>query len=492
MKEEKSIIKQKTPLKKIIITIICLLIVALFRFIPAPSGLSADGMQVIGTFIGVLILWILIGIDWPSLLCIASLAFVPSLGATQVFKDSFGNATFLFLMFTFMCTYALSQTGFIRRCALFFVTSKVAKKGPWAFATLFFLSVLFIGSFMSPTVLFFIYLPILEEIYNVLGLKKGDKFAAMLMIGLVTCTSLSSGMTPIAHVFPVLAMGVYQTLTGMTISYGSYMGFAIVSGLIIFSLMMAMFRLIMRPDTDLVAHIKSGSLESLKKSIPKSNSREKLILAIFIFVVALWVLPSIMEPVLPKISKYISNFGSAMPPLLGVILMAIIRIENKPLLNINESMTKGVSWPALIMSASTLALGAAMTNKTIGLTTYLSQSIAPVTVNLAPILLILLFVVWAAIQSNLSSHMVTAQLVSTIAVPVFLTTFGLNAAAIASVIGMVASLGSTTPPSMPYVAVAGASGWTDAMELVKYGVIMMIISIVIMSFVGYPLATLFM
>lgn len=57
---------------------------------------------------------------------------------------------------------------------------------------------------------------------------------------------------------------------------------------------------------------------------------------------------------------------------------------------------------------------------------------------------------------------------------------------------MVASLGSTTPPSMPYVAVAGASGWTDAMELVKYGVIMMIISIVIMSFVGYPLATLFM
>lgn len=117
-------------------------------------------------------------------------------------------------------------------------------------------------------------------------------------------------------------------------------------------------------------------------------------MAIFIFVVALWVLPSIMEPVLPKISKYISNFGSAMPPLLGVILMAIIRIENKPLLNINESMTKGVSWPALIMSASTLALGATMTNKTIGLTTYLSQSIAPVTVNLAPILLILLFVVW--------------------------------------------------------------------------------------------------
>lgn len=484
--------KDKMSLKIKIVIFMSLIIMALFRFIPAPEGLSADGMQVIGVFIGALILWINVGIDWPSLLCIAALAFVPSLGMNQVLKDSFGNATFTFLMFTFMCTYALSQTGFVRRCALAFVTSKIAKKGPWLFAFLFFLSVIFIGSFMSPTVLFFIYLPILEEIYKVLELKKGDKFAAMLMIGLVTCTSLSSGMTPIAHVFPVLAIGVFETVTGLAINYGHYMAFAIPSGLIIFALMMLMFRFIMKPSTNTLANLKGNKLEILKKDIPKSNIREKLILSIFILVVLLWVSPAIIEPLLPDVSAFINKFGSAMPPLLGVIILAIVRIDNKPLLGINEALTKGVSWPALIMSASTLALGAAMTNKTIGLTTYISSSIAPVTDNLTPILLILLFVVWAAIQSNLSSHMVTAQLVSTIAVPVFLATAGLNAAAIAATIGMVASLGSSTPPSMPYVAVAGASGWTSAIDLIKYGVIMMIATILIASFIGYPLAAFFM
>ena len=114
---------------------------------------------------------------------------------------SFGNSTFAFLMFTFLCTYALSQTPFVRRCAVWFVSSRMAQKGPWQLTWLFFLSVIFLGLFISPTVLFVIYLPIIEEIYAVLGIQKGDKAASMLMMGLVlslihisstTCVTLVS------------------------------------------------------------------------------------------------------------------------------------------------------------------------------------------------------------------------------------------------------------------------------------------------------------
>jgi len=98
----------------------------------------------------------------------------------------------------------------------------------------FFLAVMLVGLFISPTVLFFIMLPILEQIYEILGLKKGDRYASMLIMGLIFSTSISSGMTPIAHVFPVLAIGVYETLSGGTISYANYMGFAIPAGLVMF------------------------------------------------------------------------------------------------------------------------------------------------------------------------------------------------------------------------------------------------------------------
>ena len=45
---------------------------------------------------------------------------------------------------------------------------------------------------------------------------------------------------------------------------------------------------------------------------------------------------------------------------------------------------------------------------------------------------------------------------------------------------------------MPYVAVAGSSGWSDSSKLLKYGLLMMLIIILIASFVGYPLANAIM
>lgn len=482
----------KTPIKKVIYIIAAVLIVLFFRFLPAPKGLSVSGMHVIGTFIGVLILWITIGIDWPSLLCLTSLSFIPSLGIDTVLKNSFGNSTFAFLLFTFMCTYAISKTGFIRRVALAFVTSKIAKKGPWQLAISFLASVIIIGCFMSPTVLYFIMLPILEEIYNVLDLKKGDKFASMLAMGLVFCSSLSSGMTPIAHVFPVLSIGVYQAATKNVVSYANYMAFAIPTGILFFIAMMLVFRFILKPSVEGFKNMDQSKFDALKKQIPESNIKEKLILTIFALVVVLWVSPSIIKPALPQVADFINKYGTAMPPLLGVVLMSLIRVEGSPLLNFNEAMTKGVSWPSLIMAASTLAIGSAMTDKTIGLTTFLTSTIKPITNNMPVLLLIILFVTWAAIESNFSSHMVSAQLVATVAVPVALASTGFNAQAIACVIGMIVSFGSATPPSMPYVAVAGASGWTNAMELIKYGFTMMFIVIIIAVGFSYPVASLLM
>lgn len=475
--------------KELICTIIAFAIIALFFMLKPPAGLSADGMKVLGIFIGILFLWINVGIGWPSLLCVAALAFVPSLGTKAVLQSSFGNETFAFLLFTFMFTYAFSQTGYVKKIALGFVTSRFARKSPWRFSFCFFAAVLIIGCFMSPTVLFFVILPILEEIYNILGLKKGDKYASMLMIGLVTCTSLSSGMTPIAHVFPVLSMNVFSSLAGMTINYGQYMLYAVPTGILIFLAMMLVFKFIMRPDTKGL-NLKSKEFDKMKKETARSTFAEQITLVVFLFVIALWVLPSLIKG---SLSTWISKFGTAMPPLLGIIILSIIKQNRKPLINLNESMVKGVSWPSIIMVAATLSLGSAMTNKAIGLTTFLSATIAPITAGLSPVLLILLFATWAGLQSNFSSHMVTAQLVPTLAVPVALASGGaLSAAAITAVIGLIAATGSAAPSSMPYVAVAGSSGWSDSSKLLKYGLLMMLIIILIASFVGYPLANAIM
>lgn len=481
--------KQENKHRSLII-IIALIFIVLFKYVPAPSGMSVSAMQVLGIFIGVLILWLTLAIDWPSMLCLAALAFVPELKFSTILSGSIGGSTFSFLLFTFMCTYAISKTPFIRRCALFFVNSKLAQRGPWSFAIAFFASTLILGSFMSPTVLFIIYLPIIEEIYTVLGLKKTDKFANMLMIGMTLGIAISSGMTPIAHVFSIMAMGFYQAATNLTINYFQYMLFGIPVGLITFSGVIILFKFVLRPDVSVFYHNKESHLHD---DTAKMDKKEKIILTIFSVVVLLWITPGLLEYVLPNIATYINSFGNALPPLLGATLLMMITINGKPLLSFNEAMTKGISWPALIMTASTLALGSALTNSDIGLTSWLSTFINTNLGDLSPMLMVLIFTLWAAVQTNLSSNMVTITVVCAIALPITIASNGLiSSPAIASIIGLMGAFAFATPPAHPNVAIAGSSGWTSAKQLMIYGFMTMMIAVIVTTFIGYPLAVALM
>ena len=476
----------KTNKSRYGILAVSLLLILGFGFLPAPAGMTPSAMRVIGIFLGTLLLWLTVSIDWPSLLCMAALAAVPELGMKTVLSASFGNATFAFLMFTFLCTYALSQTPFVRRCAVWFVSSRMAQKGPWQLTWLFFLSVIVLGLFISPTVLFVIYLPIIEEIYMVLGLHKGDKSASMLMMGLVFCCGISSGMTPIAHVFPLMAMEFYHTSTGTAIDYAGYMAFAVPVGILAFLAMMLIFRFVLRPD---FGSLNTHRAVELRAGLDKMQSREQYTLGIFLVVVALWVVPSMIKPWFPEVYAYINGFGTAYPPLLGAVALSLIAPEGKPLLSFGEAMSKGVPWGSLIMCAGTLAVGSAMTNNAIGLTGWISERMAPVASSLAPLAVVALFCFWAALQTNLSSNMVTVSVVTAIAVPICLGTGGgVNAAAVCSLIGLLASYAFATPPAMPCVAIAGSSGWTSAGALVRYGFLLMLASVLICVFLGYPAA----
>ncbi len=474
--------------KRTLHMLLALVPVAFSYILPPPAGMTASGLHILGIFLGVLTLWLTEAIDWPSLLLLAALAFIPELSFSGILAESIGGTTFSFLLFTFLCTHALAQTPFVRRVALAFVNSRAARRGPWAFSLLFFLSALTLGLFMSPSVLFVIYLPIHAEICAVLNLKKGDRFAAMLMLGMTVAIALSSGMTPIAHVFSNMAMGFYEKATGHTISYAHYIAFGMAVGIITFAAMMLVFRFVLRPDLS-GYNIGQHSLGGEKQPMER---REALILGVFALVVLAWVVPGFLCDVWP-VMKTIQAKGIAWPPLIGAVAMMMISVEGKPLLAFGEGMTKGVSWAALMMTASTLALGAAMTNKDIGLTQWLSSNVSPLLDGLPAWVLVLVFTLWAALQTNVSSNMVTITVVCTVALPIVLATQGqVSAPAVASIIGMMGAFAFATPPAHPNVALAVGSGWTSAKQMLLYGGICMVISVAVTVLVGYPLAATLM
>lgn len=466
-----------------IIIPICVAFSFFGRFIPPISGLTSDAVGVICIFFSVLVLWLTIGIDWPSLLCIASLAFLDNIGFSKAFTLSFGNSTFIFLLFTFVCTYALSQTSLIKRIALSFVDLKLAKRSAFCFVCLFLTGVLVLGLFISPSVLFVIILPILNEILFLAGIEKGDKLGKIMMIGLGFTVSLSSGMTTIAHVFPILAMNAANL---KDITPLEYMGFAIPTGLVIFILMLLVFYISIRKEKNRFSIV---DVKSIKNELPNLNKKDIFTLVIFVIVILLWIIPSIFKGVSPSFYNTINKYGTAMPPLLGCLALCIIRVDNEPIIKIEKAFKEGVPWSSLIMCASTLLLGSAMTNSDIGLNTFIQNSLSHGLSSLSPFILLSIFTIWAALQTNVSSNMVTATLVASVAASVLIADSS-SFAPIICIIGFMASLAFATPPSMPHIAIVAGSEYCSTKDVLFYGLIVMLISIVSAICVGYPLGLL--
>lgn len=479
----------KTKLKdnvifRAIIIPISIILCFVGQFIPSVNGLSSDAFGVIFIFIGVLLLWLTIGIDWPSLLCLFALGFIDKFGFNKVLSSSFGNSTFAFLLFTFVCTYALSKTSLIKRIALTFVNFKIAQKNSYLFIFFFLLATLILGLFISPSVLFVILLPILNEIISLLNIEKDDKISKVLMLGLGFTVSISSGMTPIAHVFPILAINA----ANIEVSTFEYIAIAFPAGLVLFLLTYLVLILCIRPKKD---GLNFENVANLKKSLQKLDKKDIITLVIFISVLVLWIVPSIFEFIYYPIYEFFNKYGTIMPPLLGTILLCVIRVNEKPLLEVGDAFKNGVPWASLIMCAATLALGEAIKSEDIGLITYLQTNLGNSLVSLSPIILLIIFALWAAIQTNLSSNMVTATLVGTVASTVIASTFStLNLEATICIIGMLSSFAFATPPSMPHIAIISSSETLSTKEVFIYGLIIMLLSVLVALLISYPIGLL--
>ena len=290
--------QSKKSVKDTAFLILALVVIIGSRLMPETAGLSKDAWAVLGVFFGSLIMWIGISIDWPSMITLLALGMLPVFGFSGTFAGAFGNTTVAFLLFTFMLVYPLSKTNFVRRCTVFFITNRIARRGPWYFICFLLAAVTFMGLFISPSVLFVAFMPFLEDIFKVLELKRGGKAGNVIMMGTAFCISLSSGMTAIGHVWPTMAIGYYTAATGNDVNQFQYMAMGIPAGIILIIILILIFKFIYRPDD--VHTIQPEKAMALRGTVPAADFKEKVILGVMALTVVLWVGPSLVKGVLPR------------------------------------------------------------------------------------------------------------------------------------------------------------------------------------------------
>ena len=477
--------------KDTIFLILSLAIMIGSRFVPEFGGLSSEAIGVLGVFFGSLLMWITISIDWPSMITLLALGFIPTFGFSKTFSGAFGNTTVAFLIFTFMLVYPLSKTNFVRRCTVSFITNKIARKGPWYFVCFLFAAVTFMGLFVSPSVLFVAFMPFLEDIFQVLGVKKGGKAGNMIMMGTAFCISLSSGMTAIGHVWPTMAIGYYIAATGNDVNQFQYMAMGIPTGILLIILLILVFKFIYRPDD--INEIKPENAMGLRGTVPKADTKEKIILSVVGLTVFLWVGPSLIKGSFPELYKTINSWSTAMPPLLGCILLFITRVDGERILNFKEGVTKGILWGSILMTGAATWLGSCLTNADIGISDWLTASLSPLTAALPVTGMILFFMLWALLETNFSSNIVTTTVVSAVALSVLtaLPAGAVSVGAVVCMVGFAAAVSNMTPAGQSTInTVAIGSGWTTTKDMFIWGGIFALMALVVLTFFAYPLGAL--
>ena len=462
---------------KRIMCVISMLLMFCSKFIFNIPGFTPEAIQILGIFIGAIILWLFVAIDWTSVMVLLALSMVPGIGISKVMSSSLGNNTIAFLIFSRILTYSLSSTGVLRRIALTFINSKWASKGPWHFLFMYLLAVLLIGSFIAPTVLFLLFYSLVQEIYTELDVKKGNRYAKLLMVGTAIVTSISCAMTPIAHTFPLMALGFYENETGIAISYFEYLKYGLPIGLLLFGILMGILYLFNRKHTEDFPKIKINS-ESLQNKT-RITVPEIISSVVFLIVVCMWILIGII-PSKVQTLKALSTTGPAM---IGICPLSLSCYKGKPIFNFSEAIVKGVSWKSIMLCSATLALGSFLTSPDFGITAFIGEKFATLLNGTSVHLIILLVVAMAIILTNLMSNIVTTTVVYNISMPVIvaMVASGINISPelITIIIGLGASLAYATPPAIAHIAIAAGSEWANPKDMLKYGGIMTVISVII-------------
>ena len=451
--------------------------------LPASNGLTDIGVHVIAILIPVLYLWLTTNTHWTCFLALALLVMTQAMTANEVWAGSMGHFVVITVLAYMLLNICLKQTGVINKIAIWFVTRKFVQGRPYAFMAMFFASNVIIGMFMDNLSLAVIYIGITGVLCEEIGVKKGDPFYTCMFTGVMWGNVILSIASPIAHALPNIIMGSAEAQLGITITYGQWLAVGVPFAALCYLAIMLVV-LIWRPDT---TAFKNFDVEAVKKKYPPLDARGKFSAFIFVLVVIFVLAPSILKDVNPFFA-YLNNIGVVIPALLAIVVLALVRMDGKPILNVPAAM-KEVAWPPIIFAGTVSVFATPLSAENTGISPWLGNIFSFVN-GLPPFAVVVILMVFAIIMTNFLSNTVTMVLFFNIGV-IVLANGNTNMGVFTIIIALAASMASLTPSAAVPSPLFFGPGQVTMKNTLKWNLIWIPLTFVILV-VLFPIYSRFM
>lgn len=356
--------------------------------------------------------------------------------------DEFAHPIIFLFMGGFVLAGALTRYGLDIMLAQKLI--QFAKGNFYKSAILLMLATSLTACWVSNTAATAMMIPLGLGLLGLLQMKVITAESKFLILGIAYSANIGGVITMIAS--PPNAIGAAV----LGLSFSEWIKYSLPVFLISFPIMVITLTLYFKPDRKMLI----GEMMVAKhKSAPK-----KTLIIIFIFTVLLWVLESVLSPLL----KITDSFSSL------VAVVAIFLIYCFGVLNWKE-IIKTVDWEVLLLFGGGLTLGMLIDKSGLGI--LLVSEVAQL-INILPLFLFLwIIVLFSIILTEFMSNTASAALI----LPLLFTLanqLGVNPMVLVFPATIAASYGFMLPAGTPPNAMAFATGLIPQKDMMKIGLVL--------------------
>ena len=460
-------------------SLIVLLLMFAFKYIPAPEPITQMGMACLGIFLGAVWGWITVGMLWPSLMGLIAYGFSGYVSVSDAFTQGFGHNNTLTLIIIFGILGIMESAGLTEWIALKIVHLRIGKGRPWVIIFLLFLaSFVLVALTCSWAAAMFVW-SVFYKMVEANAIPKG-KYTAF-VIGVVMVGAILGGQVFPFAVPVMLVTGAYTGVEGIAgaPAFVPYVVWMIVVCLVIALVYLLIGKFVLKVKAPQV------DTEKIEKAKPLNRYQIIVLVCLAVFLVGL-----VVASIVPK-SVWISGVLNQ----LGVKGFATLIIAVLIMLNFADGKRfgdymKGANWELIFVMALICVMSSSLTAEGTGIMPFVSGVFAPIMTGHGTLVFLILITLIPLILTNVLNNLVIGMLFVPIGTT-FAMQMGMNTDMLFCELMLLTSCALATPAGCAVAALYhGNNEWTTSGQATKYGILFAAVSWVCALVVGVPLGNI--
>ena len=384
-------------------SVVFILIMGVFWFLPPIAGITGLGMKVLGVFIGVLYGWIFIGFIWPSLLGMITLGITGYSSVLEVFQAGMGDSTVVRVFFTFIFAGVLQTTKLTNYIAEWCVSRKFCRGKPWRLIMVLFIASIILGGINMYAAVIIMW-AIFYGVCNATGLKKGDPVVSYMIVGITLICSLGSMALPF---LPTSIIWRSMLQEDILTTYPAPMGtMTIVQLLLIIVLTIGYFlvgKYLLRINVDALNNLTDDYFAKIENK--KMTHEQKCAMWSLVGFILLLVAPMFAPE--GAVRDFFSNIDVVGASVIMIIFFMFRRDSNgQSLYDFGRMVFEGINWDIIILFAATMPISAAMESDETGIVSTVIGAVMPFFEQLSPVTFLLVVLVVFVILTQFAHNLI--------------------------------------------------------------------------------------